>query len=337
MAKKRTHATITDVAAKAGVSTATVSRVLAGEGHVATATKARVQEVIDRLHYQPSLMAQSLRRQSSAVIGLIVTDIQNPYYPELVRGIEDEVQKRGYSLILCNSAGDPEREKSYINYLSQHRADGIIICASGFLKRNRKELKNYQGHIVLVDVDHDDPAYPTVSSDGEGGGKLVGKHLIESGYTQLMYIGDPDEAKDGFPRFNGMKLGAGKVPVHYFTGGPSFEDGASAAREIASRFKPPFGVMAHNDLSAIGALRVFLELGFKVPDEIGIVGYDDIQISAYTSPTLTTVRQEQGLLGHKALEMLDLLLGGAKKPASLSIQTRLIVRESTKKKGRAKK
>ena len=334
MTRKRTHATIKNVALKAGVSTATVSRVLAGEGYVATKTKEKVENAIAKLHYQPSFIAQSLRSKNSKVISLIVTDIQNPYYPELVRGVEDEAQKRGYSLILCNSAGDPEREISYINYLIQHRAEGIIICASGFLHRNSKLLKNYQGHIVLSDVDKDDSTYATISSDGEGGGELVGLHLVEVGYPQIMYIGDPDEEKDGYPRFNGLKKGAGKAPVHYFAGGASFELGARAAEEILAKYKPPFGVMAHNDLSAIGAMRVFLDRGYKVPEEIGVVGYDDIQLSAFTSPTLTTIHQDQRVLGMESLIMVDQLISGGKKPKGITIRTHLIARQSTRKKGK---
>ena len=120
--KRITEATISDVASNAGVSTATVSRVIAGVGYVAVKTKAKVNKSISELQYQPSSIAQSLRRQSSTMIGLILTDIQNPFYPEMVRGIEDEVQRRGYSLILCNSADDSEREISYLDFLSSHRA-----------------------------------------------------------------------------------------------------------------------------------------------------------------------------------------------------------------------
>lgn len=331
MKKASGHATISDVAIHAGVSTATVSRVTAGVGYVSEATRAKVQKSIDTLKFQPSLIAQSLRRQKSAVIGLIVTDIQNPFYPELVRGIEDEVQKRGYSLILCNSADESVREESYLNYLASHRADGIIICASGIIERHRKKVESFFGKVVLVDVYKDDIQIPTVSSDDAKGSALAGAYLAACGYPEIIYIGNAKEKNNGLPRFKGAKKGAKSTPIHYFQSEGNLASGGAVVKEILKKHKPPFGVIGHNDLTAIGVMHALTELGYKVPSEIGIVGYDNIAMSAFVNPSLTTISQEQSRLGEESMALMDQLIAGKKNVKNVIITPKLIERNSTLK------
>ncbi len=315
----------------AGVSTATVSRVISEVGYVAAPTRIKVQTAIDQLNYRPSLIAQSLRKRSTAVIGLIVSDIENPFYPELVRAIEDQVQKRGYSLILCNSADDPEREVNYLHYLASHRAEGVIISASGFLERNRKKSMAYQGHMILVNAEAADKDFPTVYSQGLKGGFAVGKHISECGYPKIIYIGSKHEARDGFPRYSGVKNGAGKIPVTYYESNDTLQSAASAVEEILKEHKPPFALVGHNDLAAIGAMHALLQKGINVPREVGVVGYDNIAMSAYVSPALTTVSQNQSQIGAEAISMLERLLRREKKVESICVPSELIVRSSTTK------
>ena len=329
MARDSEHSTISDVAKTAGVSTATVSRVIAKNGYVSDKTKKKVQEAIEKLRYQPSLIAQSLRKQNTRVIGLIVTDIQNPFYPELVRGIEDEVQKRGYSLILCNSSEDPIREESYLNYLASQRADGIIICASGVVDRQRKKLDTFEGKLVIINVPKKELKIPSVTSDDSAGGKLAAEHLVKCGYPQIIYIGVPREEIDGYPRFKAVKAGAGNTPVHYVLSDDTLESGAAIAHTILDKFKPPFGVIGHNDLVAIGAMHEFLSQGVKIPREVGIVGYDNIAMSEFVSPSLTTISQQQSTFGKHVMTLLEKLFNGEKNVKSISITPKLIERSST--------
>lgn len=329
MRKEKGFATISDVAKNAGVSTATVSRVIAGTGYVKEATRAKVEKSITLLKFQPSLIAQSLRKQSSAVIGLIVTDIQNPFYPELVRGVEDEVQKRGYSLILCNSAEEPEREKSYLNYLASHRVDGLIICASGVVRRHRKIIENFAGNVVIVNVTKGDLKIPTVSSNDVEGGQLLGQHLAQCGYPQVLYIGHEREEGDGYPRFKGLQEAFGKTRSHYISSGEGLKAGADAVSIIVKKFNPPFAVVGHNDLTAIGAMYELIHRGFKVPEEIGVAGYDDIAMSQFVSPNLTTINQNQQRFGKEALSILDQLFAGTTRVKNISISPQLIQRSST--------
>ena len=327
--KRLAEATISDVAAHAGVSTATVSRVIAGVGYVAKKTREKVNKSITELQYQPSSIAQSLRRQSSSMIGLILTDIQNPFYPEMVRGIEDEVQKRGYSLILCNSADDPEREISYLDFLASHRAAGVIVCADGLLKRHREKLLAQRAKIILVNMQKDDSDFPTVSSQDFQGGEIAAAHLVKNGYPKIIYIGNNLEKELGSLRLDGVKRGAGKTKLEILYSDDTLEAGSRVAEEIAKKFKPPYGIVAHNDLTAIGAMHALIEKKIKVPQQVGIVGYDDIALSAYVTPGLTTINQHQYELGTQAMILLDGLIKGLKVKKEQVIPSELVLRRST--------
>ena len=329
--KRTNEATISDVASLAGVSTATVSRVIAGVGYVAVKTRARVNHSISELNYQPSSIAQSLRRQSTSMIGLILTDIQNPFYPELVRGIEDEVQRLGYSLILCNSDDDPEREISYLDFLASHRAAGIIVCADGVLKRHRAKLLSQRAKIILVNVQKEDTKLATVLSQNFKGGEIAASHLAKCGYPKIIYIGNALERGFGSLRLDGVKKGAGKVKLEIVYSDDTLEAGARVAEEIAKKFKPPFGIVAHNDLTAIGAMHALIEKKIQIPQEVGIVGYDNIALSAYVTPALTTINQNQYQLGAEAMSMLDDLIKGSKGKSRRVVQSELVLRKSTTK------
>lgn len=330
-AEQSAEATISDVALHAGVSTATVSRVIAGVGYVAAKTREKVNKSITALNYQPSSIAQSLRRQSTSMIGLILTDIQNPFYPEMVRGIEDEVQRRGYSLILCNSADDPEREISYLDFLASHRAAGIIVCADGVLKRHRTKLLSQRAKIILVNVQKEDSDLPTVSSQDFEGGELAAKHLVSCGYPKIIYIGNASEKEFGSLRLDGVKRGAGKIKLEIVYSNDTLKAGAEVADLISKKFKPPYGIVAHNDLIAIGAMHSLIEKKIKIPQQVGIVGYDDIALSAYVTPGLTTINQNQYDLGIEAMVMLDELIKGGKVKKKKVIPSELVLRQSTKR------
>ena len=207
---RSSHVTIRDVASSSRVSTATVSRVISGDGYVSGATRERVLRSIEKLGYSPSFAAQSLRTKKSTVIGLVITDIKNPFYPELVSGIENEAQRRGYSLILCNSQEDRERESAYLDYLASHRTDGILICVPGMANRQRNKLRKFVGPIVLLNESRVDKDFPTIAIDNFEGGRQIGEHLKKRGFKKIIYVGVARELKDGLPRFEGLKKGAGR-------------------------------------------------------------------------------------------------------------------------------
>jgi LacI family transcriptional regulator len=327
---RSSHVTIRDVASSSRVSTATVSRVISGDGHVSAATRERVLQSIEKLGYSPSFAAQSLRTKKSTVIGLVITDIKNPFYPELVSGIENEAQRRGYSLILCNSQEDSERESAYLDYLSSHRTDGILICVPGMANRQRDKLRKFLGPIVLLNESKVDKNFPTIAMDNFEGGRQIGKHLHEIGFKKILYAGVAREVKDGLPRFEGLKSGAG-TRVDYIAPDNLLGDTESLVTRILAQNKTPFAVVTHNDISAIALMHEFMNRGLKIPEEVGIVGYDDIAMSALVNPALTTVNQNLEQLAHLAMNSIEALLSGEKKLKGTAVLPELIVRNSTLK------
>jgi LacI family transcriptional regulator len=327
---KKSPTTIMDVASHASVSSSTVSRVVAGVGYVSPKTRARVLESIEELKFYPSSIAQSLRGQKSKVIGLVITDIQNPYYPELVRGIEDAAQKLGYSIILCNSSEDEAREEAYINLLLRQRASGLLICSRTFFDRHSEKLMDVDTKVVLVDTEIADERFPTVLNDGFLGGEMAARHLVECGYPQIVYLGAEEFSKNS-QRYAGVVQGAGSCPVHYLHAEDSLESGRTVAIQAAKIVRPPFGIATHNDLCAIGAIRGLRSIGIDVPSQVGVVGYDDIAMSEYITPSLTTISQHQYDMGMEAMGLLEDLINGDETPRQLTISANLIVRESTTK------
>ena len=271
---------------------------------------------------------QSLRGQKTKIIGLVITDIQNPYYPELVRGIEDAAQKLGYSIVLCNSSEDEAREEAYIHLLRRQRASGLLICSRSFFDRHSQKLVDVDTKVVLVDVEVEDKHFATVLNDGFRGGEMAARHLVECGYPQIVYLG-PEEFSKNSQRYAGVVQGAGNSPVHYFHAENSLESGRTVAIQVAKIVKPPFGIATHNDLCAIGAIRGLRSIGIDIPWQVGVVGYDDIAMSEYVTPSLTTISQHQYDMGTEAMELLEDLINDEHAPHQLTISASLILREST--------
>lgn len=330
--KQKNEATISDVAELAGVGTATVSRVLKGSGYVSAQAREKIAAAIKELDYTPSLIAQSLRRKSTQLIGLVISDIQNPFYPELVRGIEDEVQRLGYSLVLCNSDDNSDRESSYLEFLASHRAAGIIVSDDGMVARHRKKILNLNTHVIFVNLQKSDGKIPTLLSQDFEGGKMASAHLVECGYPKIIYIANIYEKTQTSLRLEGVKAGAGKTSFEVLYGKDGLTTGAKAAHQIMKSHKPPYGIVAHNDLTAIGAMHALMESGIKIPEDVGIVGYDNIAMSAYVSPGLTSISQNQYSLGREAMRLLEQMIKSGKitkKPPL--IQSEIVIRQSTKK------
>ena len=320
---------ISEVARKAGVSTATVSRVLGGSSRVAAPTRDRVLQVIKETGYRPSGIARSLRLKATSVIGLVVTDIQNPFYPEIVRGVEDTAMKMGRSTLLCNASDDPEREKAYIDVLLQQRVDGIIVISSGLVRRHSELLASLNIPVMIVNHEDEGLGLPAISSPEEHMGALAAQHLIECGYAPLVYAGGLAEGLGRLPRFEGFIREAAGQEVHYFPGDGSLESGLNTGRKIGASIKGRVGIAAHNDLMAIGLLRSLLEQGINVPQDAGVMGCDDIIFSSAVTPSLTTVRQDQYEMGCRAMNSMHDLLKGNPVPKHQLIPVSLIHREST--------
>lgn len=324
--------TIADVAAKAGVSTATVSRVLAGVGRARPETQARVLEAARVLDYRPSEVARSLKRRSTQTLGLIITDIENPYFPQLVRSVEDAARAAGYSVLLCNAADDPEREASYLDLLVDRRVDGLVIAASSLGVRHGDWLSVPPIPVVLVNTAAPDADLPTIMSDNEGGGRMVAAHLLGLGHRRFGYLMPPPRNVDAPARLAGVRralAGAG-LPRDALTtarGEALVGGGEAAAIELLDRAPGVTAIVAYNDLMAIGALRALRRCGRRVPADVSVAGFDDVALAAYVDPPLTTIAQRTDEMGRWAVARL--IGEGAGGPSSVRLPVDLQVREST--------
>jgi LacI family transcriptional regulator len=325
-------ATIADVAAKAGVSTATVSRVLAGVGQARPETQARVLKAARELDYRPSEVARSLKRRSTQTLGLIITDIENPYFPQLVRSVEDAARAAGYSVLLCNAADDPEREASYLDLLVERRVDGLIIAASSLGARHGDWLTAPPIPVVLVNTAAPEADVPTIMSDNEGGGRMVAEHLVGLGHRRFGYLMPPPRNVDAPDRLAGVRralreAALGSDALQIARGEALVWGGEVAANELLDRAPETTAFIAYNDLMAIGALRALRRRGRRVPAEASVAGFDDVALAAYVDPPLTTIAQRTEEMGRWAVARLvgEDGLG----PSSVRLPVDLQVREST--------
>jgi LacI family transcriptional regulator len=324
--------TIADVAARAGVSTATVSRVLSGLGRASEATQARVLEAARDLGYRPSEVARSLKRRSTQTIGLIITDIENPYFPQLVRSVEDAARAAGYTVLLCNAADDPDREAAYLELLADRRVDGLVIAASSLGARHGDWLTAPPIPVVLVNTAAPDADLPSIMSDNEGGARMITEHLLQLGHRRFGYLMPPPRNVDAPERLAGVRralrqAGVDADALHIARGEALVWGGEVAANELLDRVPETTAFVAYNDLMAIGALRALRQRERHVPGDASVVGFDDVALAAYVDPPLTTISQRTDEMGRWAVERL--IGDDRSSPSSVRLPVDLQVRGSS--------
>ena len=320
--------TIRDVADRAGVSATTVSHVINKTRPVSDALSKRVLAAMGELGYQPNALARSLRRKQTHTFGLIVPDSANPFFAELARGIEDTSFDVGYSVILCNSNGDPARERLYLDVLATKQVDGILLVAAGESTQPVDALRARDIPVVIVDRDVPGLAADCVLTDNAQGGRLATEHLIALGHRRIGCIAGPADLTPSADRVTGYRQAlqaAGISADETLIVRGDFRDrsGYQGAQQLLALADPPTAMFACNDLMAIGAVGAVLEHGWQVPDDISIIGFDDIHLAAYVNPPLTTVAQPKYELGAVAAAMLLERLGEREMPP----RRRLLVAE----------
>jgi len=330
------RATIADVAHRSGVSTATVSRVLSGTVPARAATRERVLAAARELEYRPSGIARALKRRETRTIGLLITDIGNPFFPQIVRAVEDEAHLRGYGVVLCNAADDPDRELAYLDLLLERRVDGLIVASARATRRHAERLGQVPMPVVLVNTQAPGSSLPGIITAHRSGGRMAAEHLLALGHRRLGHISAPSrQAAAARPRRTGVAdavRAAGLDPrsVLIVEGDEHVAGGASATEAMLTDPEPPTAIVCYNDLTAVGALRAVRRAGLRVPRDVSIVGFDDIEMAAWTDPPLTTVRQPTDAMGRWAVERLARALpGGRPAPERVTLEPTLVVREST--------
>ena len=320
---------IKDVANIANLSVATISRYL-NNGYVSQKSSERIEQAIRELDYKPSSVARSLSKKQSNMIGLIVPDIKNPYFPELARAVEDTAWSYGYTVVLCNSDEQMEKELLYIERLSQTYVAGLIVTTSLI---DPSIYTTIDTPIVALDRMFD-ATVPTVASNNRQGAKLGTEYLLTTGARNLLCIRGPQGLKTADDRLLGFleAIEQQSVQLSIMTTSFDFNIAAEAIEQTLLMNPQIDGIFASSDTLAIAALHIAHKLGKRVPEELQIVGFDGIALGEMVSPALTTVSQDLYEMGAAAARMLiDQIEGKEIKQTVLNIEARLIVRGTTRK------
>lgn len=299
---------IKDVAKHAGVSVATVSRVLNNSGYVGKDTRIKVEKAIKELNYKPNEVARSLFKKQSSAIGLIVPDITNPFFPELARAVEDTAIQLGYNVILCNSDEDENKEQNYLDVLQQQYVKGIIVSSNTMTAKQIEQL-----NIPVVSIDRViSKGLPTIVVENKKGAMMATRFLQSKGCRRIGHIKGTSGVVNAEERCEGYKEIVGGEPWFketYITEGQyDMQSSIQATLELLQRHPDIDGIFAANDIMAIGAIKAAYQLGRKVPQDIAIIGFDGISLSKATTPELTTIQQPIYEMGEKATKMLVSLM-----------------------------
>lgn len=304
---------VRDVAVAASVSVGTVSNVLNRPDKVAPDTVARVHAAIAELGFVRNDAARQLRAGRSRTIGLVVLDIRNPFFAEVVRGAEERADDYGLSVLVANSDEKMQREATYIDLFEEQRVAGVLITPIADAMPRLLQLRERGTPAVLVDRESHDARFPSVAVDDLEGGRIAAEHLLDSGRTRLAFVGGPASLRQVTDRLNGAQEAAvrRRQAIEFIeTAALTVEDGRRAGQWILDRAPAdrPDAIFAANDLVALGILQSLVMTGdVRVPEDIALVGYDDIDFAAAAVIPLTSVRQPAALIGSTAV---DLLLSG---------------------------
>lgn len=323
--------TIRDVASATDVSVSTVSRALSGSGRVGAATRERVLAAADRLNYQPNDLARSLHGKSTNTIAVLVPDITNPFFPELVNGVQSVASENGGLLLLCQTFGDRDTAVQELLNLRRKQCAGVILVGVPAGQDLTMAAKGMS--VVTVDREPAIAEASVVRCDHERGGQLAAEHLIELGHERIAYVGGPPELSVSQDRRRGYEraLEAAGLPIDesLIIDGDFHEQGGYEAVKTLRRHRRQFtAVFCANDMTAIGAVRALDEMGLAVPQAVSVIGFDDIHLASYVRPGLTTVHQPIEQLGRRAAELL-LRPGGRSGPPVQEVLDVHVVRRGT--------
>jgi LacI family transcriptional regulator len=329
-------ASIKDVARHAGVSVGTVSNVLNRPDLVGAVTRDRVRAAIAELGFVRNESARHLRAGSSRTVGLVVLDIANPFFTDVARGVEDVVNAAGLALILCNSDDRPDKEAAHLAVLAEQRVQGVLITPTAQLTAELAALRGRGIPVVLVDRRAPDADQCAVATDDVLGGRLAAEHLLEQGHRRIAFVGGHSDLPQVQERRAGVEAAVREVPDAELTVLSPEELTVAGGRDAAGRVvgipaaRRPTAAICANDLLALGVLQEMVRQRVRVPEDLAIVGYDDIEFAAAAAVPLTSVRKPRQLLGRRAAELLlDEARAGHRHEQPV-FEPELVVRESSR-------
>jgi len=335
--------TMRDVAEKAGVSIKTVSRVVNRSAEVSEETRKRVQKVIQDLGYHPNIMARSLHTRRTHTVGLVVPDITDPFWPEVVHGVQVQARESGYSVILVSSGEDPGEELFHIELFLQKQVDGIILCSSRGSADHLRHIVDMVEYIVLVNRSISRaPGVGSVRVNNMRGAYLATKYLLEQGRQRVACVSGPSHWESSKERYRGYKMALQEkglpidqrltawLPPKVFQTAERMEEAARLAASLLETDSRIDAIFVHDDVSAFGILKLCKQKSLDIPGDIAIVSFDDILLASMVDPPLTTVAIPKQELGAQAMRLLKDLLEGKEPPSTeVIIEPHLIIRESS--------
>lgn len=331
-------ATIKDVAKHAGVSTSTVSHVLNKTRYVSVDIIERVMQGVEELNYTPSALARSLKLKNTRTFGMLVTTSTNPFFAEVVKGVERRCYEQGYNLLLCNTEGDLARLDFNIDMLLQKQVDGLLLMSDEIATQNLDIFARHKP-VPTVTLDCAEANFPCdkIQDNSRQGGYLATRHLIEKGHVKIGCISGPRDKQATSERFAGyiqaMQESDLEVVEHWHAfGNFECEGGKQAFDTIYATGELPTALFVCNDMMAMGVISAANNKGIKVPDDLSVIGYDDIKLAKYICPALTTIHQPKFNLGQKAFDtLLDKIQSQRVEDVEINLEPTLVERDSVRK------
>lgn len=324
-----------DIARLAKVSATTVSHVINETRYVSPETKKKVLDAMEKLNYRPNLLARSLATGKTHTVGLVISDIKNPFYPELVQGVEELAVRNDYNIFLCNTDYDVEKGLKSTGALIKKKVDGIIVASSQAEDFLIKELLDTKIPFVLVDWNKTEINVDSIYFDFKAGIEEAINHLLSLGHRKIYFISGPKNLNTARIRTSNFleiieKNKEYGLTYKVFEGDHRLTGGFECAKKMIEEGDLPTAIICSNDLTAIGAMKVFKASGKKVPEDISIIGLDNISLTEIVSPALSTIELERYEIGKTAMEMLLNRIRNRDVPKQVTIfKTKLILREST--------
>lgn len=331
--------TIYDVAREAGVSMATVSRVVNGNPNVKPTTRKKVLEAIERLGYRPNAVARGLASKRTTTVGVVIPDISGAFFAEVARGIEDIANMYNYNIILCNSDQQKEKELRLINTLLEKQVDGLLFMGGEVTEDHKDAFGTSAVPIVLSATYDDENRWPSVNIDNKQGAADATEVLLSEGHKQVALITGPlTDPVNGYPRYQGYRealeaKGVAFNEDYVRVGDYRYNSGMETMEEFLALDKPPTAVFAASDEMAVGAIHAIQDAGKRVPEDISVIGFDNIGIASMVRPLLSTIGQPMYDIGAVSMRLLTKLMNKEEvENPHVVLQHEIVLRESTKTK-----
>jgi len=332
--------TIIDIAKKLNVSHSTVSRALNGSPLISQNTTERIRKIAAEMGYLHSAAARSLKTNRSQALGVIVSNINDPFFGEILQGIEEVAQNNNYSLFMAASQHDPDREQHIVQSMREHRVDGVIICSASFSTAQSNQFSKYGIPIVVVNNQAAEDYRYSIYHDDIDGSRQLTRYLISLGHQRIAYLGNSSSGRTNLDRLAGFELEMATAGIaipakyRYEVPGSSPDLGIDGANYFIKIDPRPTAILCYNDLIATGVLKCMNVAGINVPKDISVTGFDNIVFSAFTNPPLTTFDQPKHFIGSEAARLVLELLntpsqdGSLREPIVQTLQGKLLVRQS---------